>query len=149
MDSLRLEGRDREFRMTKFPDIDAGISDRSRGLRIILEEIFLLVFERFCFPEGDTELITELLSIPSLITREENDLETEYFEPPNSLWNSFDDIAMYRKCAIEIEDDRLDLHISDSWNCVDHNYECLRKYSHNAPFVRSSQINQARTSSII
>ncbi len=149
MNSLRLEGCDREFRMTKFPDIDASISDRCRRFRIIFEKIFLLVFEGFRLLEPDTELITERLSIPSLIAREEDDLEAEFSELIESLRNSFDDISMDRKCPIQIEHDRPDLHISNARNCVDHSYECLRKYSHKIPFVLSSEICPARTRSTI
>ncbi len=127
MNSLRLEGCDREFRMTKFPDIDASISDRSGRLRIIFEKIFLLVFEGFRLLEPDTELITERLSIPSLIAREEDDLEAEFSELLESLGNSFDDTAMDRKCPIQIEHDRPDLHISNARNCIDHICKILIK----------------------
>lgn len=127
MNSLRLEGCDREFRMTKFPDIDTSISDRSGRLRIIFEKIFLLVFEGFRFLEPDTKTITERLSIPSLIAREEDDLEAEFSELIESLGNSFDDISMDRKCPIQIEDNRLDVHISNSRNYIDHMCKVLIK----------------------
>jgi hypothetical protein len=120
MDSFGLERCDREFGLAKLSDIDTSVSDRGCCFRIILKEILFLIFERFCLLESDTELITERLSIASLITCKENYLETEFSEFLEPLRNSFDDLPMDRESTIEIEYDCFDFYFSDSWNSVLH-----------------------------
>lgn len=120
MDSLTLECCDREFRMTKFPDIDPSVPDRSRRLRIIFEKEFLLFFERFCLFETDTESITECLCVSSLIPCEEDNLKTKFSKLLESFGSSFDDIAMDRECPIQIKHNCLYLYFSDSRNSILH-----------------------------
>jgi hypothetical protein len=120
MDPLTLEGCDRKFRMTKFPDIDPSIPDRSSRLRIIFEKVFLFLFERFRLFEGYTEFITELLTISPLISCKEDDLKTKFSKLLESLWSSLDDISMDRKCPIQIEHYCMNLHFSNSRNSILH-----------------------------